>query len=153
VLFLLLQLGSERYALDIRQVAEVLPLVDMKPVPRAPAGVAGVFNYGGVPVPVIDLSQLILERAARRRLNTRIVVVHFVDESGKAQLLGLIAERATEAVRREPSDFRATGVTNTTAPHLGPVALDAAGPIHWIEVNRLLPASLRASLFQQPLAS
>ena len=52
MLFLLFQIGQHRYALDSRRVAEVLPLVDIKEIPHAPAGVAGVFNYRGVPVPV-----------------------------------------------------------------------------------------------------
>ena len=66
---------------------------------------AGLFNYRGAPVPVIDLSQLTLGRPAARRLSTRIVLVHYPDESGGTHLLGLIAERATQTVRHEPSDF------------------------------------------------
>ena len=33
-------------------IAEVLPLVDITAIPQAPAGVAGLFNYRGTPVPV-----------------------------------------------------------------------------------------------------
>jgi chemotaxis-related protein WspB len=56
MLFLLFQLGEERYALDTSHVAEVLPLVAITPIPQAPTGVAGLFNYRGAPVPAIDLS-------------------------------------------------------------------------------------------------
>ena len=55
MLFLTFQLGVDRYALDAKRVAEVLPLVDIKQIPHAPAGVAGVFNYRGTPVPVIGI--------------------------------------------------------------------------------------------------
>jgi chemotaxis-related protein WspB len=153
MLFLLMQLDGDRYALDIRQVAEVLPFVDMRPVLHAPAGVAGIINYGGVPVPVVDLSELLLNRAAHRRLNTRIVLVHYPGRDDSTHLLGLVAERATEAVRREPADFRASGITRTSESQLGPVALDANGAIHWIDLSRLLPEKLRDSLFQQPAES
>ena len=98
MLFLLFQLGQDRYALDAGQVTEVLPLVEIKQVPQAPPGVAGVFDFRGAPVPVIDLSQLALGRPAQRRLSTRLIVVHHRDEGGEQRLLGLIAEMATETV-------------------------------------------------------
>jgi chemotaxis-related protein WspB len=82
MLFLLMQLGGTRYALDVHQIAEVLPLVALNAVPRAPKGIAGVVDYGGTPVPVIDLSQLLANRSAHRRLNTRLVIVHYTTANG-----------------------------------------------------------------------
>ena len=150
MLFLLFQLGNDRYALDIRHVAEVLPLANIASVPRMPPEVAGVLNYRGAPVPVIDLSQLALQRPALRRLNTRIVMVHYPDESGGMRLLGLIAERATETLRCEPEYFCASGVAGAAARHLGPVAMDINGLIQRTELNQLLPASVREMLFHPP---
>ena len=150
MLFLLFQLGTDRYALDASQVAEVLPLVSLKHIPQAPLGVAGVFNYHGAPVPVIDINELTLGWPAQRRLSTRILLVHYPDANGAKHLLGLIAEKATETMRREPTDFRASGITNDAAAYLGPVAPDARGLVQWIEVNQLLPASVRDVLFKQP---
>jgi chemotaxis-related protein WspB len=147
MLFLLFQLGQDRYLLDTGRVAEVLPLVAITQIPQAPPGVAGLFNYRGVPVPVVDLSQLALGRPARNRLNTRIVLVHYPDGSGGTQLLGLIAERVTETVRRDEADFVASGVSSDRAPYLGPVATDARGLLQWIVVESLLPVSVRDVLF------
>jgi chemotaxis-related protein WspB len=152
MLLLLFQLGQDRYALDTSRVAEVLPLVDITRIPQAPPGVAGLFNYRGVPVPVIDLSQLTIGRPAQSRLNTRIVLVHYPDGGGGTRLLGLIAEKVTETVRRDKADFVASGVTNDRAPYLGPVATDARGLMQWIDVESLLPASVRDVLFTTPLA-
>ena len=151
MLFLRFQLGQDRYALDTSQIAEVLPLVGITPILQAPPGVAGLFNYRGVPVPVIDLSQLTMGRPAQSRLNTRIVLVHYPDGSGGTRLLGLIAEKVTETVRRDKTDFMASGVTNDRAPYLGPVATDALGLMRWIDVESLLPASVRDVLFTTPL--
>ena len=151
MLFLLFELDLERYALDVACIVEVLPLVAIKKIPQAPSGVAGVFNCGGKPVPVIDLSELILGRPARSRLSTRIVIVHYADNGGTVNLLGLIAEKATETLRRAPSDFQASGVVNGEAPYLGPITHDARGLIQWIEVNQLLPVPVRQLLFAQPV--
>ena len=149
MLFILFQLGGDRYALDAAQVAEVLPLVQVKKIPRAPAGGAGVFTYHGAPVPVLDLSELALGRPARARLSTRLLLVHYPDGTGARRLLGLIAEKATETLRREPGDFVASGVRSDGAPYLGPVAHDARGLIQWVEVDKLLPASVSEVLFKQ----
>ena len=149
MLFLQMQLDGDRYALDIRQVAVVLPLVDLRAVPGAPAAVAGIIDYGGAPVPVIDLARLLANRPAHRRLGTRVVLVHYA----KQHLLGLIAERATETVRIDVSEFQASGVTRSDPPRLGPVALDAAGALHWLDVSQLLPTPLADSLFRQSIDS
>ena len=75
-------------------------------------------------------------RPAQRRLNTRIVLVHYPDDAGQLHLLGLIVERATETVRRDLGDFVPSGLTNDAAPYLGPVATDARGWLQWIDVAK-----------------
>jgi chemotaxis-related protein WspB len=52
MLFILFQIGRDRYALSAGSIIEVLPLMNLKSVPRAPAGVAGLLNYHGTPVPI-----------------------------------------------------------------------------------------------------
>ena len=151
VLFLLFHLGEERYALDTGQIAEVLPLVGIRQIPHAPHAVAGVLNHRGAPVPVIDLCQLTMGRPAQRRLDTRIVVVHHCGDNGTTRLLGLIAERATETLRLDAAGFNPSGITNAATPFLGPVTTHARGLVQRIEVNQLLPPSLRDLLFRQPL--
>jgi chemotaxis-related protein WspB len=153
MLFLLFRLGDDRYALDTLQIAEILPLVGVKRIPLAPTGVAGVIDYHGAPAPLIDLSQLALGRPARQRLGTRIILVNYPDQEGATQLLGLLAERATEIIRRDPADFVASGVGNDAAPYLGPVAADAQGLVQWIQVDKLLPPSVRDRLFKQPVTA
>jgi chemotaxis-related protein WspB len=148
MLFLLFQLGKDRYALETGQIEAVLPLLNIKQIPQAPAGVAGVFNYHGAPVPVIDLSQLALNRPAQQRLSTRIILVHYPDQAGWPHLLGLIAEYVAQTIRREPGDFSSTGLDHDGAPYLGPVASDAHGLIQWIELHKLLPTSVRDVLFR-----
>jgi chemotaxis-related protein WspB len=149
MLFVLFQLGLERYALDATLVVEVLPLLGIKHIPLAPTGVAGAISYRSVPVPVIDLSALTLGRPSARKLNTRILLVHYPDRASTPRLLGLIAEKATDTIRREPGDFRTAGISNDAAPYLGPVAADAQGLIQWITVDKLLTAAVRDVLFQQ----
>jgi chemotaxis-related protein WspB len=152
MLFLLLQLDGDRYALDIREIAEVLPLVDCQAIPGAPSGVVGIIDYGGEPVPIIDLSRLLANRPAHRRLSTRIVLIRPGTDSSGPKLFGVIAERATDTVRRSPGDFRPLQLDGPSAPYLSGVALDAEGPVHLIHAGRLLPDRIRQALFE-PAAS
>ena len=153
MLFFLFRLGEHRYALDALQIAEILPLVGIKRIPLAPIGVVGLIDYHGAPAPLIDLGQLALGRPARQRLSTRIILVNYPDQEGATQLLGLLAERATEIMRRDPADFVASGIGNDAALYLGPVAADAQGLVQWIQVEKLLTPSVRDRLFKQPVTA
>ena len=148
MLFLLFRLGADRYALEAGVVAEILPFVGIKQIPQAPPGVAGVLDYRGTPVPVIDLSHLTLGRPASARLSTRIVIVDYpAGLAGRTRPLGLIAEHATETLRREPTDFVPSGVDVVAAPYLGGVATDPGGLVQRIDLGKLLPNHLRDRLF------
>ena len=150
MLFLLFHLGKDRYALDASRVVEVVPLLALKKIPQAPRGVAGIFNYRGQPVPAVDLGELTLGQPARPRLSTRIILVHYPDDTGQNRLLGLIAEQAAEIIRKEPKDFVAVGVQMRAAPYLGPVAMDNQGVIQWVHEQRLLSGPVRDLLFPRP---
>ena len=86
MLYLLFSLGTQRYAVPAKRVVEVLPLVEVRQIPRSPAGVAGLFNYRGQLVPLIDLCELVVGLPAIPWLSTRILLVSDCGE----KLYGLI---------------------------------------------------------------
>ncbi len=151
MLFVLFQLGKDRYALEASRVVEIVPLLEMKQLPEAPKGVAGIFNYRGKPVPAVDLSALTLSQPASERYSTRIIIVNHSDGTGASHLLGLIAEHATEILRKDVKDFVDSGVRLGQAPYLGPILMDDQSPIQWIYEQRLLPEPVRNILFAEPL--
>jgi chemotaxis-related protein WspB len=150
MLFLLFQLGQDRYALDASRVVEVVPLLTLKQFPQAPKGVAGVFNYRGRPVPAVDLGALTFGQPARERLSTRIIIIHYPDENGVNHLLGLIAEHATEILRKDAKEFVDPGVKLGRAPYLGPILMNGSSSIQWIHEGRLLSEPVRKVLFSEP---
>ena len=147
MLFLLFQLDADRYALPARDVTEVLPLLSVKTLPGAPAGVVGLINYRGLAVPALDLALLALGRPAARRVSTRILVVNYPHPDGRERLLGVIVERATEMIAKEPGEFRPIGIASPAARYLGPVAQDPRGMIQRVDVGALLTDELRAALY------
>ena len=170
MLFLLFELDGERYALDAAQIVEVRALAPVKSIPGAPPWIAGAIDQRGEPVPVIDVAQLALGRAARRLRSTRLVVVRYrrhdaqpgargdsdsdSDGNGNGErMLGLIVEHATQTCRIDPARFADSGIATPHARWLGPVAGDASGFVQWVDVRRMLDDDARALLFPpaQPL--
>ncbi|KWK79619.1 chemotaxis protein CheW [Burkholderia ubonensis] len=160
MLFLLFELDGERYALEAARIVEVLALAPVKSIPGAPPWIAGAIDRHGKPVPVIDVAQLALGRAARRLRSTRLVVVRYrtpdapPDAGGAAgRMLGLIVEHATQTCRIDPARFADSGIATPHARWLGPVAGDASGFVQWVDVRRMLDDDARALLFPpaQPL--
>jgi chemotaxis-related protein WspB len=153
MLFVLFHLGQERYALEAARVVEVVPLLALKRFPQSPRGVAGMFIYRGRPVPAIDLCELTIGRPAQENFSTRIILINHGKNSGEQQLVGLIAERVTETLRREESEFLDPGVQLASSPFLGPVLMDSRGVVQVINPERLMVDGLALMLSSQPLSA
>jgi chemotaxis-related protein WspB len=151
MVLIVFRLGADEYALDTANVAAVLPLVELKAIPHAAPGVAGIFNYRGTTVPVIDLSLVMAGVRARAYLDTRIIVIRHQPACGDARLLGLLVENATRTLRKSQADFSDPGIAG--AAWLGPVTLEAGRLIQRIEPDRLLMSELGGVLRAGALAS
>lgn len=148
MLLLVFHLGDERYALEGSRVVEVIPAVALRRLPHAPDSVAGLFNYRGAVVPVIELRQLIQGRPCRACLSTRVILVTCVSsKDGTAHTLGLMAERVTETLQKSKADLVPSGVAVKEAPYLGEMVLDGEGMIQCVHLDHLLPEPLRDALF------
>lgn len=157
MLMVLFQLGSDRYAIDCKHVVEIIPLVTLKSVPHAPAHIAGLFNYRGSVVPVVDVRQLIQGSPCRAHLSTRIIMADY------GRVIGLLAERVSE-VREKPSTPLTAPIPIASTPFMGgiiPGVRRAAGGadngerstgagsgemIQFVEPAALLPDELREML-------
>ena len=147
-LFVEFQIGDDGYLLDTAEVAQVLPLLGIKRVPHAPKGVAGVCNYQGAAVPVIDLSELAAGTPAKRHFSTRLILVRYPDHAGQEQLLGLIAEKVTQTVTHAAAAFIPPGVASSAAPYLVSVCAQGRRLLQRVEVSKLLSAEVSAVLFR-----
>ena len=152
MLYLLFEIGADRYALAGRDVVSVEPSVSLKQIPGSEPGIAGVFDYHGETVPVVDLSAMAIGRSARADFfSTRIVLVR--DPGGAGHLLGLLAEKATETAQFAEVDFQEPGVASPNAPYLGPVARHRHGLVQRVDAAQLLKPEVRAVLWQRGAAA
>lgn len=147
VLLVIFHIGRERYALDSRYVAEIVPLVPFRELPRAPEYVCGLFEYRGRIVPVVDLSSMAGKGSAKRLLSTRIILIQYKDGRDDSRVLGLLAEQVTETIKVDETLLSSPGIRVGEAPYLGKVMTDPKGMIQCIQTEELLPASVRDVLF------
>ncbi len=156
MLFLLFQIGETRYALETAAVLEIVPRVALRPVPGAPVGVAGLLDYHGSPVPVLDLCEMATGHLAQKRFSTRLILARvpaFRDEAEGGRVVGLLAERATTLLQRQPSDFARTGLQTAGNSFLGPVTTDGEGFIHRLNLETLLSGPVGSLLAPLPEAA
>ncbi len=147
MLFLLFEIGKERYCLEASKVIEVTPLVFFKNIPHAPEYICGLFNYRGDILPVIDLSVLFTGRPSKPFFSTRIIIVSYKDNENKSYMFGLLAEKATETVYIREENFKPFAVKMEGAGYLGDVIYDDKGMIQRLKIDELLPKELKAANF------
>lgn len=143
---LVFSIGSDRYGLRLRAIARVLPVVELKQVPLAPAFVAGLMDLHGEPVPVIDLSRLAGVIPEQVWFDSRIILVDYPAGDGATRPLGLLAEHVIGIETLDDAAFADSGVD--AAPFLGQVAGGEAGMLQLVELDQLLTPEVRALLFQ-----
>lgn len=150
MLMLLFYVGGDRYALVARKVEEVIPLVKLKKLARSPDYVAGLLNYRGTIIPAIDLCQLMVGNPYRPYLSTRIIIVNYLGEEQTNYRLGLIAERVTETLDIQETEWVEQGIKLDSAAYLGEVITDKQDLIQCIDIDSLLSESQRRYLLLEP---
>jgi chemotaxis-related protein WspB len=150
MLVLTFQIGSDRLALDVRRVREVVPRVRLQQVTGSPSWLVGVFIYRGNVVPVIDLHRLIGVEDYAHHLSTRIILVPHAVE-GQERLVGLLAAQVADIREMAAPPKQNSRFVKTEAPDLGSVVVDGREIIHLVDLDRLLPDSYQHHLTLVPL--
>jgi purine-binding chemotaxis protein CheW len=147
------QLGAEIYGLPILDVREIIGLMTITPVPRAPAFVRGVINLRGKVIPVVDLRlQFGMEPCPATDQTVIIVVQCSVD--GQPLTMGLLVDRVLEVLSigsdqiEPPPSFGASG----GADFLLGVGKSGKRVVFLLDIARLLSSRDRAALAESAQA-
>jgi purine-binding chemotaxis protein CheW len=117
-------LGSERYAIELRWVREILRLGQLTPVPTAPSPIAGVTNVHGTIVPVLRLRAFLADSPADAPAPRAGDSLVLLDVHGTRA--GLAVDRIDEVTTMVPSPTepdRLEGTRGQVVPLLDPAAL------------------------------
>ena len=81
-------------------------------------------------------------------MSTRIILVHYPSPDCPDHLLGLMAERVIETTSLSKEDMSPSGVKVKKAPFLGKIAQDQNGILQIIQIEQILPADLKETLYK-----
>lgn len=87
-------IGAEEFGVDISQVREIVRLVQITYLPKAPVFIEGVVNLRGQVLAVIDLAKRLGLSSQGRGETTRIIVVEVGENT-----VGMIVDSVSEVLR------------------------------------------------------
>jgi len=112
--YLTFALGREEYGIEILKVQEIIGMMDVTKVPKAPEFIRGIINLRGSVIPVVDLRMKFgMERKGDSEKTCVIVVNVSADDNAKRVTMGIIVDEVSEVldIREEqidpPPDFGA----------------------------------------------
>lgn len=146
MLVLTFQVGNDRFALDIRRVREVVPRVQLERPLGSPAWLAGMFIYRGQVVPVLDLHRLLGAGECSPHLSSRIILVPIASQLQTETLVGLLAAQVASIREIQPTGPSLPRLQASDQPELGTTMVDDSAIVHLLDLDRLLPESLRKLL-------
>ncbi|MGC8768312.1 chemotaxis protein CheW [Calditerrivibrio sp.] len=87
-------LAAEKYAVDIMYIEEIIRMMEITPVPRAPEFIEGIINIRGKVIPVVDLKKKLNIGSFSPDNNTRIIIVNIRNKK-----VGFIVDSVNEVMR------------------------------------------------------
>jgi chemotaxis-related protein WspB len=149
MLMLLFYVGKNLYAIDSAHVVEVIPRVVYRQIPQVPGYLAGIFNYRGTIMPILDLCQLICGTPSKNKLSTRIAIVSYPRPDKQPQYVGIMAERTIETIDKPAAEIKTTGIQASDTPYLGGILMDKKGMIQLINLEHLFASIPEINLVPQ----
>ncbi len=137
-LFLLFNLNDERFAVGTESISEIIPLVTLTKVPKTAPYIAGLLNYRGETMPVIDTVMLLYDKPHQRKICTRIIILSSTDEDCLSHV-GLIVESANRTVKYDSEQISEHRLTQQHTAYLGKTLNDEQGEIQLLDIEKLIP--------------
>lgn len=136
-------LSKEHYGIDIMAVEEIIRILEITPIPRAPAFVVGIINMRGMVIPVIDLrKKLAIPVNTNQSEKSRIIV-----SSCGGKRVGFIVDQVEEVLRINVDHIdQAPGSTRAIDNYISGVVRTPKGMVIILDVSKLFSQKERAEL-------
>ncbi|HEY0469934.1 MAG TPA: chemotaxis protein CheW [Polyangiaceae bacterium] len=93
--YMTFKLAAEEYGIEIQKVRELIGLLEITRVPRAPDFIRGVINLRGKVIPVVDLRVKFGMETAAATSQSVIIVVQ-IGNSGAGLTMGILVDEVLE---------------------------------------------------------
>jgi Chemotaxis signal transduction protein len=105
--YLTFRLNQEEYGIPIRDVKEIIGIMDITGIPKTPKFLKGVMNLRGKIIPVIDLRLTLGMEEREYNRKTCIIVVEVLLQEAK-KLMGVIVDMVSEVIGIHGEDIEQT---------------------------------------------
>lgn len=106
------KIGNEEFGVDISQVREIVRLLEITYLPKAPGFIEGVVNLRGQIVAIIDLAKRLGVSSSPRGDATRIIVIEIGDN-----VVGMVVDFVSEVLRLSAKNIEEVpGLIETEVP-------------------------------------
>ena len=138
------EVRSQVYAIEVEFVREIVRIMQITPLPNAPAQIEGVIDLRGAVIPVMDLARVLDQGSASCGSQARIIVLE-VD----GLVFGLQVDAATDVLsidahRMEDVPDLATHSGYDAVRHV--VRREGATPVMVLAVDRIVENVYRSAL-------
>lgn len=109
------RIGQELYAMDIQLTREIVEMVPITPLPRAPPYITGIINLRGEITTVISINEL-LGLPDRERENTQKIIIMVAELAGGSNV-GIIVDDVLSVIQVHEGDIEKIegGVSSSVA--------------------------------------
>ncbi len=128
--------------MDILSVQEIIRMMDITKVPRAPDFVEGVINLRGKVIPIIDLRKRFGLSTRDHDKHTRIIVIEINN-----MIVGFVVDSVSEVLRIPPARWSATtGRVGLESEYISGVGKLEDRLLILLDLNKLLSGEERDML-------
>ncbi|HPE36487.1 MAG TPA: chemotaxis protein CheW [Spirochaetales bacterium] len=135
------QLGEELYGMDIMDVKEIVPSMEIRTIPNAPSYVEGLYNLRGEIIPIINLHKRFhLKKPASMEDDALLSGFIIIDLGGMK--LGVIIDRVDRVVSVEYSAVQPPPqmLTGIGAEYISGVINQGTGYLIILDIRKLFNA-------------
>jgi len=139
------EIGGTRYALDIVMAREIVEMVPLTPVPRAPGFIAGIINLRGEITNIINLNSLLQIPDQKEMAEKKIIVL--VPEVAGGSNLGIIVDDVRSVLQVAEEDVEGMDESFCQEAYIKGIIRERAGEtgggsstglIIWIDMAKVL---------------
>jgi len=90
-IYIFVKIGASSYAFPALNVLEIIKLVELEYPEKMPSYIAGILEYKGKVIHIIDLRSILKIEAAQYDINTHILIIQ-----GKETVYGIITDEISD---------------------------------------------------------
>lgn len=133
MMLLLINIDEESFAIRTSEIHEILPMVEINKL-HGNDRQAGIINYRGEIVNVIDLAEIISHRPSRNFLSTRIIIIK---QNGNSKFIAIVAEKSTETRYYDENSINITSEDDNENNLISGIIIDGEELINIINIKAL----------------